>query len=160
MELSTLDISCFQRAIRLALEAEAQDNLPIGAVISLEGRIIAEGKNAIWSPTFNPNRHAEIEALRSVPQPLWASSRRMTLYTTLEPCLMCIGAILLHHVGRVIFGSADYYGGAGLVLGHMPPYFEEEASRTEWLGPAHTEGCEPLFARVMQLVEERREAWP
>ena len=68
MDLSTLDISCFQRAIQLAIEAEAQGNLPIGAVICLDGRIIAEGRNAIWSPTFNPNRHAEIEALRSVPQ--------------------------------------------------------------------------------------------
>ena len=157
MDLSTLDISCFQRAIQLAIEAEAQGNLPIGAVICLNGKIIAEGKNAIWSPTFNPNRHAEIEALRSVPQSLWESSRNMILYTTLEPCLMCVGAILLHHVGRVMYGSADDYGGAGLVLGQMPPYFEAEASRTEWLGPAYPEECDPLFRRVMTLVEQTRE---
>jgi tRNA(adenine34) deaminase len=64
----------------------------------LDGRIIAEGKNAIWFPKFNPNRHAEIEALRNVPEELWKYSRNMTLYTTLEPCLMCTGAILLHHI--------------------------------------------------------------
>ncbi|MFH1929698.1 MAG: nucleoside deaminase [Chloroflexota bacterium] len=158
MELSTLDITCFQRAIQLAIEAEAQGNLPIGAVICLDGRIIAEGRNAIWSPTFNPNRHAEIEALRSGRQALWESSRDMTLYTTLEPCLMCVGAILLHHIGCVMYGSADDYGGASLVFGHMPLYFEEEASRVEWLGPAYPEECDPLFWRVMTLVEQRRES--
>ena len=146
----------FQHAIRLALEAEQEGNLPIGAVISLEGQIIAEGKNAIWYPDYNPNRHAEIEALRSVPQRLWTSSRNMTLYTTLGPCLMCTGAILLHHIGRVRYGAADPYGGASPDAGHMPTYFEEAASRVEWIGPAYAEACDPLLDRVMVLVEKRR----
>jgi tRNA(adenine34) deaminase len=157
MDISESDISFFQRAIRLALEAEKENNLPIGAVISLDGRIIAEGKNAIWFPTFNPNRHAEIEALRNVPQEHWQYSRSMTLYTTLEPCLMCTGAILLHHIGRIMYGSSDDYGGASLVIGHMPPYFEEEVSRIEWIGPAYTEECDQLFVRVMKLVEKKRD---
>lgn len=156
MNTSESDISFFRRAIRLALDAEKEGNLPIGAVISLDGEIIAEGKNAIWFPQFNPNRHAEIEALRNVPEGLWKSSRKMTLYTTLEPCLMCVGAILLHHIGRVMYGSADDFGGAGLVFGHTPPYFEEEASRTEWIGPAYAEECDKLFVRVMKMVEENR----
>lgn len=157
MGISDSDISFFQQAIRLALEAEKEGNLPIGAVIGLEGTIIAEGKNAIWFPQYNPNRHAEIEALRNVPEHLWNSSRKMTLYTTLEPCLMCTGAILLHHVGRVMYGSADDYGGASLVMGHMPTYFEEEASRTEWTGPAYAEECDKLFDRVMKLVQKMRD---
>jgi tRNA(adenine34) deaminase len=154
MDISESDILCFQRAVQLALEAEKENNLPIGAVISLDGRIIAEGKNAIWFPEFNPDRHAEVEALRSVPQELWKHARDMTLYTTLEPCLMCMGAILLHRIGRVMYGSGDHYGGASLVIGHMPPYFEEEISRTEWIGPAYTEECDRLFTRVMRLVEK------
>jgi tRNA(adenine34) deaminase len=157
MDISESDIWFFQRAIRLALEAEKENNLPIGAVISLDGRIIAEGKNAIWSPKFNPNRHAEIEALRNVPQELWKHSRRMTLYTTLEPCLMCTGAILLHHIGRIMYGSSDDYGGGSLVFGHMPTYFEKEVSRIEWIGPAYPEECDRLFMRVMKLVEKRRD---
>jgi tRNA(adenine34) deaminase len=156
MEITESDILFLQRAIKLASEAEKQNNLPIGAVISFEGRIVAEGKNAIWYPTFNPNRHAEIEALRQVPEHLWEYSRGMTLYTTLEPCLMCMGAILLHHIGRVLYGSADHYGGASQVIGHMPTYFEEEASKIEWLGPAYPEECDKLFERVMVLVEKRR----
>jgi len=155
--ISDSAISCFQHAIRLALEAEKEGNLPIGAVISLEGMIIAQGKNAIWHPQYDPTRHAEIEALRHVPQHLWNASRKMTLYTTLEPCLMCTGAILLHQLGRVMYGSADDYGGASLVMGHMPPYFEEEASRTEWIGPAYAEACDKLLGRVMKWVEKWRD---
>lgn len=56
-----------RKAIKLAFEAEGQKNLPIGAVIRLDGEIIAEGKNAIWFPEFSLHRHAEIEALRNVP---------------------------------------------------------------------------------------------
>jgi tRNA(adenine34) deaminase len=155
MDTLESDIRFFQRAIQLALEAEKEGNLPIGAVIGLDGRIIAEGKNAIWFPKFNPNRHAEIEALRNVPQELWKYSRNMTLYTTLEPCLMCAGAILLHHVGRIMYGSSDHYGGASLVIGHMPTYFEEEVSRIEWIGPAYPEGCDKLYERVMALEKRR-----
>ena len=153
--ITTTEISFFRRAIQLAHQADQQGNLPIGSVIGLDGKIIAEGKNAIWYPQFNPNRHAEIEALRNVPQQLWESSREMTLYTTLEPCLMCIGAILLHQIGRVIYGSADDYGGASLVWDHMPTYFEAEASRIEWIGPAYAEECDRLFEMVMMKVMKR-----
>lgn len=160
MDLTSSDLSCFQQAVRLAIAAEAEGNLPIGAVISLDGEVIAEGKNAIWHPEFNPNRHAEIEALRQVPQHLWDSSRRMVLYTTLEPCLMCLGAILLHRLGRVMYGSSDDYGGGSAVMGHMPTYFREQASQIEWIGPAYTEECDALFKRVMNLVERRRAIEP
>ena len=64
METPAADIPFFQRAIELALAAEEQGNLPIGAVICLDGEIIGEGKNAIWYPTYNQNRHAEVEALQ------------------------------------------------------------------------------------------------
>ena len=150
------DTSFFRRAIQLANEAGRDNNLPIGAVIGLDGRIIAEGKNAIWSPRFDANRHAEIEALRQVPDELWEHAPRMSLYTTLEPCLMCLGAILLHGIGRVVYGSSDHYGGASQVIGHMPAYFEERASSIEWIGPAYPEACDPLFEQVMALVEKRR----
>jgi tRNA(adenine34) deaminase len=107
MNITELDVLSLQQAIELANEAEKNGNLPVGAVASLEGRVVAEGKNTAWFPAFNPNRHAEIEALRQVPQDLWEHSRSMTLYATLEPCLMCLSAILLHEVGRVAYGAAD-----------------------------------------------------
>jgi tRNA(adenine34) deaminase len=157
VNISESDISFFNRAIELAHKAEKQKNLPIGVVICLEGQVIAEGQNAIWHPRFNPNRHAEIEALHNVPEHLWEHARNMTLYTTLEPCLMCMGAILLHRIGRVMYGSSDDYGGASLVIGHLPVYFEDMASKTEWVGPAYPSECDQLFERVMILVKKRRE---
>jgi len=155
MVISEFDSSCINKAIKLSLEAEQKKNLPIGTVISFKKKIIAEGKNSIWFPKISLSRHAEMEALRVVPEGLWEYSRDMTLCTTLEPCLMCLGAILLHQIGRVIFGSTDSFGGAGTVIGHMPTYFEEQFSKIEWIGPASPEECDPLFARIKSLERRR-----
>ena len=101
------------RAIELALQAEREGNLPVGAVISIDGEIIAEGKNSMWTPEFDLTRHAEIEALRSVSGELWQSPEAMTLHTTLQPCLMSFSSLLQHQIGRVVFGSEDNFAGAG-----------------------------------------------
>lgn len=154
MNITESDINHFKHAIQLAEKAEQEGNLPVGAVITLVGKVIAEGRNAIWSPELNLDRHAEIQAMRDVPKDLWERSRDMTLYTTLEPCMMCQGAILLHRIGRLLFGSVDAYGGAGLLIGHIPPYFEDAIAQTQWLGPAHPQECDPLHARVMKLEEQ------
>jgi len=151
MVISGFDNSCINKAIELALGAEQEKNLPIGAVIGLKGKIIAEGKNTIWFPKISLSQHAEMEALRVVPESLWKYSKDMTLYTTLEPCLMCLGAILLHQIGRVIYGSTDSYGGAGTVIGHMPTFFEEQFSKIKWIGPTNPEECDPLFTRIKPL---------
>ncbi len=150
------DIEYLRQAIRLAQEAQQVGNLPIGAVISLNGKIVAEGKNSIWVPKLNRVRHAEIEALESVPPELWARASEMTLYTTLEPCLMCLGAILVHRIGRVVFGSSDSRGGASCVFGHMPPAFEKLAQTLEWVGPALPQECDELNEAVFAMLEERR----
>ncbi len=156
MMITDIDVSFIKHAIRLGCEAESRGNLPIGAVISLDGKIISEGQNNIWVPVFNANRHAEIEVLRNVPPDLWSRSAQMTLYTTLEPCLMCLGAILLHHIGRVVYGSADHYGGACRNFGHLPPYFDAEAAKTVFIGPALPTECDLLAERVLEHVQERR----
>lgn len=156
MDLTEEDIQFFRRAIEPANEAGQKGNLPIGALIAHEGNIVAEGKNAVWIPTRTPGRHAEMEALRGVPADLWDHAPSLTLYTTLEPCLMCTGAILLHKIGRVLYGSSDSYGGAGPVFGHLPLYFGEQAAKTEWIGPAYPAQCDRLFERVMALVRQRR----
>lgn len=160
MEISEFDRMCFERAIHLAHEAEDQNNLPIGAVIAYRGKIIAEGKNTIWYPTFDATRHAEMEAIRSVSDHLWPNAREMTLYTTLEPCIMCLGAILQHHFGRVMFGTADPYGGSSMLAGHLPPYFEDQFARQQWIGPIYAEACDKLYERSMVLVEKRKEIDP
>lgn len=145
-----------QRAISLALLAEREGNLPVGAVITLDGEIVAEGRSAIWVPEFDATRHAEMEAIRAVSAHLWESSKEMNLYTTLEPCFMCFGSILLHGIGTVVFGSADRYGGASSVLSKLPPYFKERMENTHWEGPFMAAECDPLNDRVMLLVKARR----
>ena len=77
----------------------------------------------------------------------------MTCYTTLEPCVMCFGALLLHGVGRVVFGAYDTLGGAGTLLQHLPPYYED-ARVFEWEGPLMPEVCDPLYARADELFAD------
>jgi tRNA(adenine34) deaminase len=149
------EIAFLRRAIELAREAEQAGNLPIGALISLDGHVVGEGMNAMWSPSLSLARHAEMEAMRSVPGALWLRSHEMTLYTTLEPCLMCAGAILLHQIGRVVFGTADSYGGSGVSLGRLAPYFQEQFSQMEWIGPALADECGPLQARTLEILARR-----
>lgn len=155
MSESDGDARFLRAAVRLALAAEAEGNLPIGCVVTLYGRVIAEGRSRIWEPVFDATRHAEIEALRAVPRELFERSRDMTLYTTLEPCMMCAGAIYLHRIGRVVFGAKDDYGGLPVHEVELPRYFAKRRSQTRWEGPALPEECDPLFARALELVAGR-----
>jgi tRNA(adenine34) deaminase len=156
-DLKLTDRDFLQRAIDLALLAEGEGNLPVGAVIALDGEIVAEGRNAIWVPRFDATRHAEVEAIRAVSAELWTSSERMSLYTTLEPCLMCCGAILLHRIGRVVFGARDPYAGLAPAQTDLPAYFREHMEATEWSGPLMPVECDPLYLRVAALVKARAE---
>lgn len=143
------DLTFLRRAIDLALAAEARGDLPVGAVVTLGGRVVAEAGNAVLAPAYHPGRHAETEALRLVPVELWVRARELTVYTTLEPCLMCAGALLLHGVGRVVFGASDTLGGAGPLLAHLPAYYAGGAGVPAWVGPLLPELCDPLFRRVL-----------
>lgn len=135
------------RAILLALDSEREGNLPVGAVITLDGEVIAEGHSAVVEPTYNPGRHAEVVALQNVDESLWPRAGEMTCYTTLEPCVMCAGTLLLHGVGRVVFGARDTLGGAGCILDHLPPYYDE-GGVYDWEGPLMQAACEPLYKRA------------
>jgi tRNA(adenine34) deaminase len=148
------DVRFIERAVELALAAERDGNLPIGAVITLDDDVVGEGSNRIVSPRYHPGRHAEIEALGSVPLEAWHRASAMTCYSTLEPCVMCTGALLLHGVGRVVFGASDTGGGGGAILPHLPPFFEDGAGVPEWVGPVSPERCDPLFARARALFAE------
>ena len=85
----------------------------------------------MWRPQFDATRHAEIETLRAVPPAVWPRARRLTLYTTIEPCLMCLGATLLHPISRVVFGPADDLGGASAVREHLPPYLQPQLAKLQ-----------------------------
>ncbi len=94
-----------------------------------------------------------MEALRAVPGDLWEAAHEMSLYSTLEPCLMCLASILIHGIGRIVFGAADSHGGAGGIRTHLPPYFQKRMAETRWQGPLMPEACDPLYQRLMVLLE-------
>ena len=151
--LAETDSAHMRRAIQLALEAEARGDLPIGSVVTLGEEVVAEAGNAVLVPSYHPGRHAETEALRLVPASLWPRSREMTVYTTLEPCVMCAGALLLHGVGRVVYGARDPLGGAGVLLACLPEYYASGAGVPRWDGPLMPELCDPLLRRVVERFD-------
>ena len=101
-----------RHALALAARAAAQDEVPVGAVLVREERVIGEGWNAPIA-SRDPTAHAEIVALRTAAQRI--GNYRLTgttLYVTLEPCAMCVGAIIYARVARVVFGAYDPKTGA------------------------------------------------
>lgn len=100
------------RAIAEAHKAEVKAEVPIGCVIVKDGRIIARGHN-LRESAQDPAAHAELIAIRKAARKL-GSWRLLncTLYVTLEPCTMCMGAIILARIPTVVFGCYDPKGGA------------------------------------------------
>jgi tRNA(adenine34) deaminase len=100
------------RALALAHSAAAQNEIPVGALLALDGEVIGEGWNRPIAE-HDPTAHAEIVALRAGAQRL--RNYRLagtTLYVTLEPCVMCMGAVFNARVARVVFGAWDQKAGA------------------------------------------------
>ena len=112
-----LDRQFMQQALDQAKLASAAGEVPVGAVLVRDGQVISRGFNQPISNS-DPSAHAEMMALRSAAQD--ESNYRLpgtTLYVTLEPCTMCVGAMLHARVERVVFGAADpKTGAAGSVL--------------------------------------------
>jgi tRNA(adenine34) deaminase len=101
-----------QRAFELAQNAKEQDEVPVGAVIVLEGKIIGEGWNQPISSN-DPSAHAEIMALRHAGQT--NKNYRLpgaTMYVTLEPCAMCAGAIVHSRLTKLVYAVEDLKTGA------------------------------------------------
>ena len=110
---TTFDEECMQRALQLAYQAQAEGEVPIGAVLVLNEDVIAEGYNQPIRQS-DPTAHAEIMVLRMAAQKM-VNYRLVnsTLYTTLEPCCMCAGAIVHARVKRVVCATLDPRAGAG-----------------------------------------------
>ena len=101
-----------QEAIELARRAEANGEVPVGAVVVVDGRVCGRGSNSPIRMN-DPSAHAEILALReAAAQVQNYRLEAATLYTTLEPCVMCAGALLAARVKRLVFGARDLrFGG-------------------------------------------------
>ena len=96
-----------RRALELARQAQAENEVPVGAVVVLDGRIVGEGWNRPIS-AIDPTAHAEIQALRAAAGA--TKNYRLpgaALYVTLEPCEMCLGAMFHARIARTVFGATD-----------------------------------------------------
>ena len=101
-----------RRALILASEAAAAGEVPVGAVVTLNDRIVAEARNAMRG-SLDPTAHAEMIALRQAATMLGqARLDGCTLWVTLEPCAMCAAAIGLARIEKLVFAAEDAKGGA------------------------------------------------
>ena len=95
------------QALKEAKKAFDDDEIPIGAVVVLNGKIIARGHN-MTEKLNDPTAHAEMIAITSAAQTIGAKYLKdCTLYVTLEPCLMCAGAIYWSQLGRLVYGASE-----------------------------------------------------
>jgi tRNA(adenine34) deaminase len=164
------DVARMQSALREASFALGKGEVPVGAVLAVDGTIIARTHNQRES-LKDPTAHAEVIAIREAAA--FLGTWRLigaTLYVTLEPCAMCIGAAILARVQRVVFGAKDPKAGAcGSVL-NIPAETalnHRVEVMGEVLGPASLALLQQFFRSLRQKVrpEAPREAgevreWP
>jgi tRNA(adenine34) deaminase len=106
-ELANIDLEKFMREALLEAEAAGQaDELPIGAVLVLDGKIISRGR-ARHKEIKSQLSHAELNALLNGGEKRWTDYNRAILFTTVEPCPMCPGAVVMADVPHIIFGKYD-----------------------------------------------------
>ena len=146
------DIGFMRVALERAAAAQASGEVPVGAVLVREAAVIATGANCPISSN-DPTAHAEITALRAGGRAL--GSYRLTdttLYVTLEPCLMCAGAIVHARVRRLVFGAWDPRAGAA---GSIVDVFAlpQLNHRVDVFGGVLMEECASL---LRQFFSERR----
>ena len=111
-EWRDLDVSFLRMALAQAHRAAEAHEVPVGAVVVVGGDVVGAGHNMSVTDS-DPSGHAEIVALRAAAEKL--GNHRLTnatLYVTLEPCVMCVGAIAQARVGRVVFAAYDKKAGA------------------------------------------------
>ena len=144
-----LDKSFMQRAFQLAKIAEAHNEVPIGAVLVKHNKIISEGFNELINLS-DPTAHAEIVTLRNTAKQV--GNYRLidiTLYVTLEPCAMCVGAMIQARIKRLVFGAFDPRAGAVKSVFQLlgEPRLNH---RINWTGGIMAEKCGSLLKTFFQ----------
>jgi len=151
LPLSERDDALMLRALELAVRAGDAGDIPVGALVTdAAGSVIGEGRN-LRELSNDPTAHAEVVALRAAAAAVgtW-NLERCTLVVTLEPCLMCAGALLQAHVSRLVFGAWDEKAGAAgslydVVRDRRLPY------RAEVVGGVRAEEAAALLQEFFAL---------
>ncbi|MGJ7923272.1 tRNA adenosine(34) deaminase TadA [Neobacillus sp. LXY-4] len=142
-------------AIKEAKKAEAKEEVPIGAVVVLNGEIIARAHN-LRETKQNALAHAELLAIDQACQELgtWRLENA-SLYVTLEPCPMCAGAVILSRIGRVVYGAKDPKGGCAGTFMNLP---EDERfnHRSEVVSGVLEKECGELLSSFFREIRKRK----
>ena len=139
-----------RRALALAQEAAADGEVPVGAVVVLDGEIVGEGRNQPIA-TSDPTAHAEIVAMRAAATRL--QNYRLsgaTMVVTVEPCLMCVGAMVHARIGTVVYGTPEPRTGAlgSATAAHETPGLNH---RLAVLGGVLGDDCRTLMKDFFRL---------
>jgi len=144
LNFDTLDHAHFMgAALELAEAAGEAGDLPIGAVVVLDGAVVGRGRNRIHS-AGDKLRHAETEALADARMIRAQRHEDCVLYTTTEPCVMCLGSIVMSDIRHVVFGRADPSRG-GSDMARNVPYVSAQLKR--YVGGCLAGECEAVWSR-------------
>ncbi len=141
-----------QEALALAKRADERGEVPVGAVVVLNGEVVGRGHNQPIS-SVDPTAHAEIVALRDAAQRV--GNYRLTgatLYVTIEPCQMCVGALVHARVARIVYGAREPKAGAleSAMRAHEHPSLNH---RLVAVGGVLEDECRGV---IQEFFEERR----
>lgn len=119
--MENTDETYMKMALNEAMNAFEENEVPVGAIVVLDGKVIARGHN-LTETLKDVTAHAEMIAITSAENGLGAKYlRNCTLYVTLEPCIMCAGAILHSQISRLVYGASDPKKGYSLLNENIFP---------------------------------------
>lgn len=143
-----------KEALRLAAEAAAEGEVPVGAVVTIDGRIVGRGRNR-REKDKNALAHAELEAINEACRTLggWRLWQ-CDMYVTLEPCPMCTGAIINSRIKRLVYGASDYKAGS---CGSVVNLFELPYNhKPEMISGFMQEECSQLLTDFFKALREKK----
>ncbi|ACT50219.1 tRNA adenosine(34) deaminase TadA [Methylovorus glucosotrophus] len=156
-EQLAIDQAFMQQALQLAQAAADAGEVPVGALVVLDGKIIGRGMNAPIG-SHDPTAHAEIQAMREAAAAI--GNYRLvgcTLYVTLEPCAMCSGAIQHARIARLVYGARDpKTGSCGSVIDLMAE--SRLNHHTEVAGGILAEECGSMLSRFFSARRASKKA--
>lgn len=143
-----------KEALRLAAEAAAEGEVPVGAVVTIGGRIVGRGRNR-REKDKNALAHAELEAINEACRTLggWRLWQ-CDMYVTLEPCPMCTGAIINSRIKRLVYGASDFKAGS---CGSVVNLFELPYNhKPEMVSGFMQEECSKMLTDFFRKLRERK----
>ena len=153
----TSDQQYMQQALELAGKAAAQGEVPVGAVVVLDDKVIGRGWNQPIS-AHDPTAHAEVVALRDAAAALGNYRlSKATLYVTIEPCTMCAGALIHARIAKVVFGATEPKSGVAQSNGCL---FDDPCynHHVEVEGGVLAEQCSKVMSDFFQARREQKKA--